>query len=109
MGQLVAVKSRKRAVSLKEFNTIMIDDGIAMGHGGMLYSLPSRMSLSRRLCRVHGQCTLCGCDGVYLRTVTKITPGMMMAAMRLNIPVIFVSGSGLWKPVNRKLSIKSSS
>ena len=74
----------------KEFNTIAIDDGIAMGHGGMLYSLPSRDLIADSVeYMVNGHCAdamicISNCD--------KITPGMMLAALRLNIPVIFVSG-----------------
>lgn len=73
-----------------EFNTIAIDDGIAMGHGGMLYSLPSRDLIAdsvEYMCQAHGVDAL-----VCISNCDKITPGMLMAAMRLNIPTVFVSG-----------------
>src|SRR5512142_652725 len=73
-----------------EFNTIAIDDGIAMGHGGMLYSLPSRDLIADSVeYMVNGHCA----DAlVCISNCDKITPGMLMAAMRLNIPTVFVSG-----------------
>lgn len=73
-----------------EFNTIAIDDGIAMGHGGMLYSLPSRDLIAdsvEYMCQAHGVDAI-----VCISNCDKITPGMLMAAMRLNIPAVFVSG-----------------
>jgi dihydroxy-acid dehydratase len=73
-----------------EFNTIAVDDGIAMGHGGMLYSLPSRDLIAdsvEYMVNAH-----CADAMVCISNCDKITPGMMMAAMRLNIPVVFVSG-----------------
>ncbi|WP_462376584.1 dihydroxy-acid dehydratase [Rikenella microfusus] len=73
-----------------EFNTIAIDDGIAMGHGGMLYSLPSREVIAdsvEYMCQAHGVDAI-----VCISNCDKITPGMLMAAMRLNIPAVFVSG-----------------
>lgn len=90
MGQLVAREVEKAGGVAKEFNTIAVDDGIAMGHDGMLYSLPSRDIIADSVeYMVNAHCAdalicISNCD--------KITPGMLMAAMRLNIPVIFVSG-----------------
>jgi len=90
LGQLVAREIEAAGGVAKEFNTIAIDDGIAMGHDGMLYSLPSRELIADAVeYMVNAHCAdalLCisNCD--------KITPGMLMAAMRLNIPTIFVSG-----------------
>src|SRR3989338_6479709 len=74
----------------KEFNTIAVDDGIAMGHAGMLYSLPSRELIAESVeYMVNAHCA----DAlVCISNCDKITPGMVMAAMRLNIPVVFVSG-----------------
>ncbi len=74
----------------KEFNTIAVDDGIAMGHDGMLYSLPSRELIAdsvEYMVNAH-----CADAMVCISNCDKITPGMLMAALRLNIPVIFVSG-----------------
>jgi dihydroxy-acid dehydratase len=90
MGQLVAREIEAAGGIAKEFNTIAIDDGIAMGHGGMLYSLPSRDLIADSVeYMVNGHCA----DAmVCISNCDKITPGMLMAAMRLNIPVIFVSG-----------------
>ncbi|GKY88418.1 dihydroxy-acid dehydratase [Sinisalibacter aestuarii] len=90
MGQLVAREIEKAGGVAKEFNTIAIDDGIAMGHDGMLYSLPSREVIADSVeYMVNGHAA----DAmVCISNCDKITPGMMMAAMRLNIPVIFVSG-----------------
>ncbi|MEH6469968.1 MAG: dihydroxy-acid dehydratase [Halopseudomonas sp.] len=90
MGQLVAREIEKAGGVAKEFNTIAIDDGIAMGHDGMLYSLPSRDLIADSVeYMVNGHCA----DAlVCISNCDKITPGMLMAAMRLNIPVIFVSG-----------------
>jgi len=90
MGQLVAREIEKHGGVAKEFNTIAIDDGIAMGHDGMLYSLPSREIIADSVeYMVNGHCA----DAmVCISNCDKITPGMMMAAMRLNIPAVFVSG-----------------
>ena len=66
VGSLVASEIAKAGGVSKEFNTIAVDDGIAMGHDGMLYSLPSR-DLIADICRVHGQCPLCGCAGMHLQ------------------------------------------
>ncbi|MGL1956656.1 MAG: dihydroxy-acid dehydratase [Colwellia sp.] len=90
MGQLVAGAIEKAGGVAKEFNTIAVDDGIAMGHSGMLYSLPSRDLIAdsvEYMVNAH-----CADAMVCISNCDKITPGMMMAAMRLNIPVIFVSG-----------------
>ncbi len=90
MGQLVAREIEKAGGVAKEFNTIAVDDGIAMGHGGMLYSLPSREIISDAVeYMVNAHCA----DAlVCISNCDKITPGMLNAALRLNIPVIFVSG-----------------
>ncbi|UJB29644.1 dihydroxy-acid dehydratase [Chromobacterium sp. Beijing] len=90
MGQLVAREIERAGGVAKEFNTIAIDDGIAMGHGGMLYSLPSRDLIADSVeYMVNAHCA----DAlVCISNCDKITPGMLMAAMRLNIPVVFVSG-----------------
>ena len=90
MGQLVAREIEKAGGVAKEFNTIAVDDGIAMGHGGMLYSLPSRDLIADSVeYMVNAHCA----DAlVCISNCDKITPGMLMAALRLNIPVIFVSG-----------------
>ncbi|NYT23770.1 dihydroxy-acid dehydratase [Alcaligenaceae bacterium] len=90
LGQLVARQIEAAGGVAKEFNTIAIDDGIAMGHGGMLYSLPSRELIADSVeYMVNGHCA----DAmVCISNCDKITPGMLMAAMRLNIPVVFVSG-----------------
>ncbi|WP_174874682.1 dihydroxy-acid dehydratase [Vogesella oryzae] len=90
MGQLVAREIEKAGGVAKEFNTIAVDDGIAMGHGGMLYSLPSRDLIADSVeYMVNAHCA----DAlVCISNCDKITPGMLMAAMRLNIPVVFVSG-----------------
>jgi dihydroxy-acid dehydratase len=90
MGQLVAREIEKAGGVAKEFNTIAVDDGIAMGHDGMLYSLPSRDIIAdsvEYMVNAH-----CADAMVCISNCDKITPGMLMAAMRLNIPVIFVSG-----------------
>ncbi|MBR6389633.1 MAG: dihydroxy-acid dehydratase [Opitutales bacterium] len=90
VGKFVCKKIEEFGGIAKEFNTIAIDDGIAMGHGGMLYSLPSRELIADSVeYMVNAHCAdalicISNCD--------KITPGMMMAAMRMNIPTIFVSG-----------------
>ncbi len=90
MGQLVAREIEKAGGVAKEFNTIAVDDGIAMGHDGMLYSLPSRDLIADSVeYMVNAHCA----DAlVCISNCDKITPGMLNAAMRLNIPVIFVSG-----------------
>jgi len=90
MGQLVAREIEKAGGVAKEFNTIAVDDGIAMGHGGMLYSLPSRDLIADSVeYMVNAHCA----DAlVCISNCDKITPGMLMAALRLNIPAIFVSG-----------------
>lgn len=90
MGQLVAREIEAAGGVAKEFNTIAVDDGIAMGHSGMLYSLPSRDLIADSVeYMVNAHCA----DAlVCISNCDKITPGMLMAALRLNIPVIFVSG-----------------
>ncbi len=90
IGQLVAREIEKAGGIAKEFNTIAVDDGIAMGHAGMLYSLPSRELIADSVeYMVNAHCA----DAlVCISNCDKITPGMLMAAMRLNIPVVFVSG-----------------
>ena len=90
LGQLVAREIEAAGGVAKEFNTIAVDDGIAMGHGGMLYSLPSRELIAdsvEYMVNAH-----CADAMVCISNCDKITPGMLMAAMRLNIPVVFVSG-----------------
>lgn len=90
LGELVAGEVAKAGGIAREFHTIAVDDGIAMGHDGMLYSLPSRELIAdsvETMCRAHtvdAMVCISNCD--------KITPGMLMAAMRLNIPAVFVSG-----------------
>jgi len=90
VGQMVKKRIEEKGCFAAEFNTIAIDDGIAMGHNGMLYSLPSRDLIAdsvEYMCNAHtidAMICISNCD--------KITPGMLMAAMRLNIPAIFVSG-----------------
>jgi dihydroxy-acid dehydratase len=90
LGQLVAREIEKAGGVAKEFNTIAVDDGIAMGHDGMLYSLPSREIIADSVeYMVNAHCA----DAlVCISNCDKITPGMLMAALRLNIPVVFVSG-----------------
>src|SRR6195952_3242183 len=90
LGQLVAEQIERSGGVAKEFNTIAVDDGIAMGHDGMLYSLPSRELIADSVeYMVNAHCA----DAlVCISNCDKITPGMLMASMRLNIPVIFVSG-----------------
>ena len=90
LGQMVAREIEAAGGVAKEFNTIAVDDGIAMGHGGMLYSLPSRELIAdsvEYMVNAH-----CADAMVCISNCDKITPGMLMAAMRLNIPVVFVSG-----------------
>ena len=90
LGQLVAREIEQVGGVAKEFNTIAVDDGIAMGHDGMLYSLPSREIIADSVeYMVNAHCA----DAlVCISNCDKITPGMLMAALRLNIPVVFVSG-----------------
>ena len=90
LGQLVCREIEKAGGVAKEFNTIAVDDGIAMGHGGMLYSLPSREIITDSVeYMVNAHCA----DAlVCISNCDKITPGMLNAAMRLNIPTVFVSG-----------------
>ena len=90
LGQMVAREIEKAGGVAKEFNTIAVDDGIAMGHGGMLYSLPSRDLIADSVeYMVNAHCA----DAIVcISNCDKITPGMLMAALRLNIPTIFVSG-----------------
>lgn len=90
LGQMVAREIEAAGGVAKEFNTIAVDDGIAMGHGGMLYSLPSRDLIAdsvEYMVNAH-----CADAMVCISNCDKITPGMLMAAMRLNIPTVFVSG-----------------
>ncbi|MCM2972953.1 dihydroxy-acid dehydratase [Larsenimonas suaedae] len=107
MGQLVAREIEKAGGVAKEFNTIAVDDGIAMGHDGMLYSLPSRDIIADSVeYMVNAHCA----DAlVCISNCDKITPGMLMAAMRLNVPVIFVSGgpmeAGKTKLLNHGLDL----
>ncbi len=90
IGQAVKQQIEKHGFFAAEFNTIAIDDGIAMGHTGMLYSLPSRELIAdsvEYVCNAH-----CADAMICISNCDKITPGMLMAAMRLNIPAVFVSG-----------------
>jgi dihydroxy-acid dehydratase len=90
LGQLVAREIEKAGGVAKEFNTIAVDDGIAMGHDGMLYSLPSRELIAdsvEYMVNAH-----CADAMVCISNCDKITPGMLMASMRINIPTVFVSG-----------------
>ncbi|HAY50382.1 MAG TPA: dihydroxy-acid dehydratase, partial [Thalassospira sp.] len=90
LGQMVAREIEAAGGVAKEFNTIAVDDGIAMGHDGMLYSLPSREIIAdsvEYMVNAH-----CADAMVCISNCDKITPGMLMAAMRLNIPAVFVSG-----------------
>jgi dihydroxy-acid dehydratase len=105
IGQIVKAEIEKLGCYAAEFNTIAVDDGIAMGHDGMLYSLPSRDIIAdsvEYMCNAHkADAMICisNCD--------KVTPGMLMAAMRLNIPAVFVSGgpmeAGKWRGENADL------
>lgn len=106
-GQIVKAEIERLGCYAAEFNTIAIDDGIAMGHDGMLYSLPSRDIIAdsvEYMCNAHKVDAL-----VCISNCDKITPGMLMAAMRLNIPTVFVSGGpmekGTWKNENLDLVI----
>lgn len=109
LGQLVAREIEKAGGVAKEFNTIAVDDGIAMGHGGMLYSLPSRDLIADSVeYMVNAHCA----DAlVCISNCDKITPGMLMAALRLNIPVVFVSGGPMeagkvnWQGTLHKLDL----
>ena len=90
VGQLIKSLIEKQGCFAAEFNTIAVDDGIAMGHDGMLYSLPSREVIAdsvEYMCNAHQADAM-----VCISNCDKITPGMLMAAMRLNIPAVFVSG-----------------
>jgi dihydroxy-acid dehydratase len=90
LGQLVAREIEKAGGVAKEFNTIAVDDGIAMGHDGMLYSLPSRELIAdsvEYMVNAH-----CADAMVCISNCDKITPGMLMASLRINIPTVFVSG-----------------
>jgi len=107
LGQLVCREIEKAGGVAKEFNTIAVDDGIAMGHDGMLYSLPSRDIISdsvEYMANAH-----CADALVCISNCDKITPGMLNAAMRLNIPVVFVSGgpmeAGKTKLGDKKLDL----
>jgi dihydroxy-acid dehydratase len=99
VGQVVADAVRAAGAIPREFNTIAVDDGIAMGHGGMLYSLPSRELIAdsvEYMVNAH-----CADAMICISNCDKITPGMLIAAMRLNIPTVFVSGGPMeaGKPV----------
>ncbi len=101
LGQLVAREIENAGGVAKEFNTIAVDDGIAMGHDGMLYSLPSREIIAdsvEYMVNAH-----CADAMVCISNCDKITPGMLMAALRINIPVVFVSGGPM---ESGKVSIK---
>ena len=103
VGQLVKQEIEKLGFFAAEFNTIAIDDGIAMGHEGMLYSLPSRELIAdsvEYVCNAH-----CADAMVCISNCDKITPGMMMAAMRLNIPAVFVSGGPMEAGIYRGTQI----
>jgi len=109
LGQLVAREIEAAGGLAKEFNTIAVDDGIAMGHDGMLYSLPSRDLIAdsvEYMANAH-----CADALVCISNCDKITPGMLMAAMRLNIPAIFVSGGPMeagkvdWRGTKRKVDL----
>ncbi len=111
LGQLVAREIEAAGGVAKEFNTIAVDDGIAMGHDGMLYSLPSRDIIAdsvEYMVNAH-----CADAMVCISNCDKITPGMLMAAMRINIPVVFVSGGPmeagkvkLLNPTTQKIEFK---
>ena len=109
LGQLVAREIERAGGVAKEFNTIAVDDGIAMGHSGMLYSLPSRDLIADSVeYMVNAHCA----DAlVCISNCDKITPGMLMAALRLNIPTVFVSGGPMeagkvnWAGVTHKLDL----
>ena len=109
LGQLVAREIERAGGVAKEFNTIAVDDGIAMGHDGMLYSLPSRELIADSVeYMVNAHCA----DAVVcISNCDKITPGMLMAALRLNIPCVFVSGGPMeagkvvWKGETRAVDL----
>src|SRR6476659_7659491 len=101
VGQIVAERIEAAGGVAKEFNTIAVDDGIAMGHDGMLYSLPSREIIAdsvEYMVNAH-----CADAMVCISNCDKITPGMLMAAVRINIPTVFVSGGPM---ESGKVSIK---
>ena len=109
LGQLVAREIEAAGGVAKEFNTIAVDDGIAMGHGGMLYSLPSRDLIAdsvEYMVNAHTADAM-----VCISNCDKITPGMLMAAMRLNVPTVFVSGGPMeagkviWKGTERAVDL----
>ncbi|MFK4825136.1 dihydroxy-acid dehydratase [Paenochrobactrum sp. BZR 588] len=109
MGQLVAREIERAGGVAKEFNTIAVDDGIAMGHDGMLYSLPSREIIAdsvEYMVNAH-----CADAMVCISNCDKITPGMLMASLRLNIPVVFVSGGPMeagkvvWDDIEKSLDL----
>jgi dihydroxy-acid dehydratase len=112
VGQVIAEAVKAAGAVPREFNTIAVDDGIAMGHGGMLYSLPSRELIAdsvEYMVNAH-----CADAMICVSNCDKITPGMLIAAMRLNIPTVFVSGgpmeagkpvSGTTGPTGRKLDL----
>ena len=109
LGQMVAREIEAAGGIAKEFNTIAVDDGIAMGHGGMLYSLPSRDLIAdsvEYMVNAHTADAM-----VCISNCDKITPGMLMAALRLNIPVVFVSGGPMeagkvqWGDTVRKVDL----
>ncbi|MHB8285810.1 MAG: dihydroxy-acid dehydratase [Caulobacteraceae bacterium] len=109
LGQLVAREIERAGGVAKEFNTIAVDDGIAMGHAGMLYSLPSRELIAdsvEYMVNAH-----CADAMVCISNCDKITPGMLMASLRLNIPSVFVSGGPMeagkvvWKGETRALDL----
>jgi dihydroxy-acid dehydratase len=105
VGQVVADAVRSAGAVPREFNTIAVDDGIAMGHGGMLYSLPSRELIAdsvEYMVNAH-----CADAMVCISNCDKITPGMLIAAMRLNIPTVFVSGGPMeaGKPVQGSVKL----
>jgi dihydroxy-acid dehydratase len=104
VGQVVADAIREAGAVPREFNTIAVDDGIAMGHGGMLYSLPSRELIAdsvEYMVNAH-----CADAMICISNCDKITPGMLIAAMRLNIPTVFVSGGPMEAGVPASGSVK---
>ena len=99
IGQIIKNEIEKMGLFAAEFNTIAIDDGIAMGHSGMLYSLPSRELIADSIEYVVN--AHCADAMVCISNCDKITPGMLMAAMRLNIPAVFVSGGPMEAGIHR--------